>query len=196
MQLKEHSVNSLDNFIGGWYISPELCDEIKEECIKKKENFFSVEKELPKGIRNYHYSSFNELNLNDLGKKYFKKLDMVLSEYKKKYPYCDDVQYYGMFRYKIQYYEPNDYYSKLHCENTGGNDKGKEKEVFRHLVFMTYLNDISEGGETEFHHQNIKIKPEKGLTLIWPTIWTHVHRGCHTPEEKFIITGWYEFFYK
>ena len=194
--MREHEINSLNNFIAGWYISPDLCDEIRNKVKEKKHLFHSAEKDNPDGIRNYSYTSFNEMHLNDLGTKYFKNLDSVLTEYKKKYPYSDDVQYYGMFRYKIQYYKPNNFYSELHCENTGGNDNGKENEVFRHLVFMTYLNDIEEGGETEFYHQNIKIKPEKGLTLIWPTIWTHVHRGCHTPEEKFIITGWYEFFYK
>ena len=31
---------------------------------------------------------------------------------------------------------------------------------------MTYLNDIKDGGETEFYYQKLKVKPEKGLTLI------------------------------
>ena len=42
---------------------------------------------------------------------------------------------------------------------------------------MTYLNTIKVGGETEFLYQKLKIKPKKGLTLIWPTDWTHTHRG-------------------
>ena len=60
---------------------------------------------------------------------------------------------------------------------------------------MTYLNDIEDGGETEFLYQKIKVKPRKGLTLIWPVDWTHTHRGIVSPsQEKTIITGWYEFF--
>ena len=59
---------------------------------------------------------------------------------------------------------------------------------------MTYLNDVTHKGETEFFHQKIKIKPEKGLTLIWPTDWTFTHRGIPSPtEEKYIVTGWFEY---
>ena len=62
----------------------------------------------------------------------------------------------------------------------------------RHLVFMTYLNSVDDGGETEFLHQNIKVKPKKGLTLIWPADWTHTHRGVVSPsQDKYILTGWY-----
>ena len=36
--------------------------------------------------------------------------------------------------------------------------------------------------------------PRKGLTLIWPADWTHLHRGVVSPsEEKYIITGWFDF---
>jgi hypothetical protein len=59
---------------------------------------------------------------------------------------------------------------------------------------MTYLNDVDEAGETEFLYQEIKFKPKKGLTLIWPADWTHTHRGIPSlSEEKYIITGWFNF---
>jgi hypothetical protein len=59
---------------------------------------------------------------------------------------------------------------------------------------MTYLNDVTDAGETEFFYQKIKMKPEKGLTLIWPADWTFTHRGIASPtQEKTIITGWFNF---
>jgi len=59
---------------------------------------------------------------------------------------------------------------------------------------MTYLNTIENGG-TEFYHQKIKIPCQKGLTLIWPSAWTHLHRGViNKLKEKTIITGWYVFY--
>ena len=65
----------------------------------------------------------------------------------------------------------------------------------RALVFMTYLNDVDDGGETEFKFQNIKFKPERGKTLIWPTDFTHTHRGVVSKtEHKYITTGWINFF--
>ena len=59
---------------------------------------------------------------------------------------------------------------------------------------MTYLNDVTDQGETEWLHQNLKIKPKKGLTIFWPTDWTFVHRGITSPsQEKYIATGWYNY---
>jgi hypothetical protein len=56
---------------------------------------------------------------------------------------------------------------------------------------MVYLNDVEEGGETEFLYQGLKIKPEKGTLVVWPSSYTHVHRG-NPPysNDKYIITGW------
>jgi hypothetical protein len=53
------------------------------------------------------------------------------------------------------------------------------------------LNNVDDGG-TQFFHQGLTIKAEKGLTLIWPADWTFVHRGqVSNTKEKWIITGWY-----
>jgi hypothetical protein len=56
---------------------------------------------------------------------------------------------------------------------------------------MVYLNDIVEGGETEFLHQRKRIKPKKGTVLLFPPYFTHTHRG-NPPlsNEKYAITGW------
>ena len=56
---------------------------------------------------------------------------------------------------------------------------------------MTYLNNVPDGG-TEFLYQKITTPAKKGLTLIWPSDWTHTHRGQISNEhEKYIATGWY-----
>ena len=66
--------------------------------------------------------------------------------------------------------------------------------AIRHLAFMTYLNDVQDEGGTEFYYQRLKSPARKGLTLIWPVDWTHLHRGVVSPtEEKYIITGWFSF---
>ena len=59
---------------------------------------------------------------------------------------------------------------------------------------MTYLNDVTDCGETEWYYQKLKIKPKKGLTVLWPTDWTYTHRGIASPSQlKYIITGWYSY---
>ena len=62
----------------------------------------------------------------------------------------------------------------------------------RHLVFMTYLNDVFDEGGTEFFYQKIKAQPRKGLTLIWPVDWTHLHRGIAVERGKH-HHGWFDF---
>ena len=64
--------------------------------------------------------------------------------------------------------------------------------MHRVFAWMTYLNDIkSYNGHTYFPHYDLKIRPEKGKTLIWPAEWTHAHTGEILKDEtKYIITGW------
>lgn len=64
----------------------------------------------------------------------------------------------------------------------------------RILAFIVYLNDVEEGGETEFLYQRRRVKPTKGTCVLWPASFTHVHRG-NPPlsNEKYVLTGWVEF---
>ena len=58
---------------------------------------------------------------------------------------------------------------------------------------MTYLNNVEDGG-TIFKYQNIKTKAKKGLTLIWPSDFTHTHKGeISNKKHKYILTGWLGF---
>ena len=39
--------------------------------------------------------------------------------------------------------------------------------------------------------KTITTPAEKGLTLIWPTDFSHTHKGQITKQhEKYILTGW------
>ena len=88
-------------------------------------------------------------------------------------------------KWNIQYYKAGQGYKDWHCERSYNND--------RILVWMTYLNDVPNGG-TEFLYQKITSPAKKGLTLFWPTDWTHTHRGQISPDhEKYIATGWLNF---
>jgi hypothetical protein len=61
---------------------------------------------------------------------------------------------------------------------------------YRILNYMWYINDITEGGETEFFG-SYQIKPEAGKIVIFPSEWMFPHCG-KTPvsNDKHIITGW------
>ena len=65
----------------------------------------------------------------------------------------------------------------------------------RQLVAIWYLNDVDgPGGETQFHHQDVSIKPEAGKLLLFPPFWTHLHRGNTLQSgRKYIATTWVVF---
>jgi hypothetical protein len=64
----------------------------------------------------------------------------------------------------------------------------------RLFAWMVYLNDVEEGGETEFLYYPKRIKPKAGTLLLWPASFTHTHRG-NPPisNDKYVITGWVEY---
>jgi hypothetical protein len=53
------------------------------------------------------------------------------------------------------------------------------------------LNDVIEGGETDFFAGDIKIRPKKGTLIFFPSSWTYPHSGkMPMSSNKYIITGW------
>ena len=44
------------------------------------------------------------------------------------------------------------------------------ENMARAFVFSIYLNDVDEGGETEFLHFSKRVKPKTGRIVIWP-LW-------------------------
>ena len=123
--------------------------------------------------------------------KYREFLRETFRLYAEKFPAADGTAPWNLTEpFNIQHYAPGGGFFSWHTERSGPGHPA----VYRHLVFMTYLNDVEKGGETEFYHQQVKIKPRKGHTLIWPSDWTYRHRGIAAPkEDKYIATGWLDF---
>ena len=85
---------------------------------------------------------------------------------------------------QIQWYRPGEGFYAYHID-------GAHAHCHRALVFSTYLNDVDEGGGTEFFHQRLVVSAVRGKTAIFPAGLTHLHRGVvsHT-REKYLLTGW------
>lgn len=65
------------------------------------------------------------------------------------------------------------------------------EQLHRTLLFMFYLNDVDDGGETEFYYQQLAIKSKAGRMVIAPAYFTHTHRGCvPKSNDKYIVTSW------
>jgi len=89
----------------------------------------------------------------------------------------------------IQYFKPGGGLKFEHFERT---DFPSSTRV---LTWMTFLNDVTDEGGMTFTYQDVTITPEKGKTLVWPSDFTHTHLGqVSKTQEKYIITGWLNFF--
>lgn len=191
--MREHEVNRLDNFIMGWYGNPNFCDELINYWKNDNEKYQGTSGD-PQANKKIKDSTDSKLDRrSDLGFRYITDyLQPMVDLYTEKYKWChQNIDRWSVIDYvQIQHYKPGGGFHQWHKERVGL----EYPNCARHLVFLTYLNDVTDAGETEFYYQKIKIKPEKGLTLIWPVDWTHTHRGIASPtQEKYIVTGWYNF---
>ena len=195
--MKPHLINSTDSFIAGWYHpSTKFCDELI--------NHFNSSKNKAEGFAGMNGGSVVDKNIKsctelaltdeDVAEQYRVHLLSTVNLYTEKYPYSGNYGPWGLIQpANIQFYKPGEAFYAWHSERIDNSSR----IVSRHLVYMTYLNDVTDGGETEFFHQKIKVKPEKGLTLIWPADWTFTHRGVPSmTQEKYIITGWFNYMTK
>jgi prolyl 4-hydroxylase len=182
-----------NSFIHGSFIDEKICDEINHYYNLNKKNARQVDYHgvIKKDIRNSKDIILNrDTEFLPNFKNYSKELQRILDEYADKYkPHIKELNRFLLApTIRLQRYPINGGFKKWHCENDGANSV-----IRRNLVFMTYLNDVKIGG-TEFFYQNLKVEAKKGLTIIWPAYFTHIHRGIpNTTGVKTIITGWFEY---
>jgi len=188
-----------ENFIRSWTLTDTtICDRLIEFYKKsdRKEIGKIMSGDGVETVRTHVKDStdivFWPTDKDDVFLDYLVLLQEVVDEYVKLFPRCNSQAAWSVVDgVNIQHYGPGGGYKEWHCERHGV----EYPIVSRHLVFMTYLNDVEQDGETEFYHQELKIKPVKGLTTIFPADWTYTHRGIPAmTEDKYIITGWFNYF--
>ena len=184
------------HFIGCWNLeNNNLCNEIT--------NFFENNKNLqspgasgmgfnPK-IKKTTDIPVNPHDLKNLKfeifKQYIDELHKCFLDYQNQWPFLKTMlKDVDIPSFNIQKYSRGDHFASLHSERTTLNS------LHRLFAWMTYLNDVDDGGQTNFAHYGIKIKPEIGKTVIWPAEWTHAHTGeILKSGTKYIVTGWIQF---
>ena len=110
--------------------------------------------------------------------------------YNNYYSILQNIPSHRSTKIKIQKTMPTQGYHVWHCEHSSTSYKMND----RILSWILYLNDVEEGGETEFLYQSLRIKPKTGTFILFPAYFTHTHRG-NPPLTgiKYIATGWVEF---
>ena len=99
-------------------------------------------------------------------------------------------QTYGYEAIRIKRYRNNDYDRFDPHVDVMNAETSK-----RFLAFFIYLNDVDEGGETQFvqfkkpgTHIPLKIKPQQGRLLMFPPQWMYYHAGLKpVSNPKYLI---------
>lgn len=80
-------------------------------------------------------------------------------------------------------------YFAWHTEVSPADPSGEK--LHRVLPVLIYLNDVAEGGETEFFYTQTKIRPRQGTLALWPAYFQHTHRGLvPRSSDKYVIASW------
>ena len=188
---------NISNFIGVYdnYILPEECDraiklfEDQNKFNNTMDRMSSENSPITQKQDKQFFASPSNLNIwwEDL-KTMIINYDMSWSHYMQNTGAntAYDMNKFFYTDLKIQKTLPTEGYHVWHVEH------GKSYEdVARAFVFSIYLNDVEEGGETEFLHFSKRIKPKKGRIVIWPASFPYLHRGNPPLSgEKYILTSW------
>lgn len=116
----------------------------------------------------------------DLDAEIFNIYSKHIIEYQKLYPDCkiQNDEGYTLLRYK-----EGEFYGR-HCD-----DVTQQHRVVSGLI---YLNDDYEGGELNFPDFDLKIKPEAGAVVLFPSNFVYVHESLPvTKGTKYCVTTWF-----
>ena len=190
------SVNKNPHFIGAWSLEQlSICEDLIKyfelNSIKQKQGRVGngIDPNRKDSIDIHIHPKDLLLPGNEIFNQYFEELFTCYKNYLNQWPFLKDLaQVLEIGTFNLQRYKPGQHFKKIHSE------RGSIESSHRVFAFMTYLNDVEEGGSTYFSHYDLEIQPQKGLTLIWPAEWTHAHRGNILKKgSKYIITGWINF---
>jgi len=145
------------------------------ERLKKKDDTYFFQDEMDDSIQLMNSRILGEVNraVVDCVNLYFNEYDIL------------HAHNYGIYSYRLQKTPVGGGYHVWHHE------RGDIEHSNRFLAFILYLNDVDEGGETEFHYYPRRVAAKKGRLLMFPAEFTHTHRG-NSPlsNDKYVIATW------
>jgi prolyl 4-hydroxylase len=195
-RIDQQNGGSNPNFIGTWMLdSPSICSDIVEffdahpalqrpgataggtSTDVKKSTDFVIH---PADLAEPDHEAFSP---------YIDALFACYTDYLAQWPFIETfLPRTDIGSFNLQHYGPGGHFQRVHTE------RGSLSGLHRVFAWMTYLNDVEDGGATHFPHYDLTVQPEAGKTLIWPAEWTHAHTGqVLNSGVKYIITGWMHF---
>ena len=82
-------------------------------------------------------------------------------------------------------------YHHWHSEHYPHATDAGQRSLHRVLLWLIYLNDVEEGGGTDFFYQQATVKPTQGSLILAPCGFTHTHRGSvPVSNDKYVLASW------
>lgn len=179
------SIGIFENFL-----NKDVCDSLVKTFEATKDNLaYSRDVEnVTKKIKNDLAISYEKMNnwnkdLEEVCKTVTESLEIYNKETSfMSYVGINDLHFTNI---KVQKTQPAEGYHVWHVE------RNYKDHCKRALVFSIFLNDVEEGGETEFLLLRERVKPKKGTLVIFPADYPFVHRGNPPLSgEKYLLTSW------
>jgi len=174
-------------------LSKELCSNIIELFLNEKNQHEGLTSggvnKHTKNTKDFHLTNNATKEWIEIDNHLYNALNKCLTDYREKYTAFQMFSEIKDTGFQVQRYIKNEGFYIYH------NDFSADKEKYRILTFLFYLNDVEEGGETEFFYGKLKVKPEAGKCILFPASWTFPHTGIMPiSNDKFIVTGWLHLF--
>lgn len=102
--------------------------------------------------------------------------DLIVQEYRNKFPAIEcTATLWGIGDWRLKHFPPGYAFNKWHHEHDYSNPT-------RIACILVYLSDHDCG--TEFLSTGEVIKSVAGRAIMFPTSWTHTHRGQVCPDNR------------
>jgi predicted 2-oxoglutarate/Fe(II)-dependent dioxygenase YbiX len=122
---------------------------------------------------------YNNPVFQNMHNQFYMILLATLNLYNKKYSIGENLYHEG---YSLLKYSGGEEY-KLHYDTSG--------VMGRVISAICYLNDDYEGGEIEFPNFNVKIKPQPGMLILFPSSFPYAHIAHPvTSGTKYALVTW------
>jgi prolyl 4-hydroxylase len=187
------AVENLRSYVQ-WFddaLPAEFCAQMIDSFAQMKERQIPNGRGYRAGLEN---SSWFELNLTPLADPafmgfFFTQIDKYLAIYNERLkltlaiPSRPTIDNLVMKRYRAGSDDNFEPHYDAHSE-----------KVRRYLVFLWYLNDVADGGETRFCDLGIDVAARRGRLLMFPPYWMFQHAGLPpVSNDKYIVSTYLMF---
>jgi predicted 2-oxoglutarate/Fe(II)-dependent dioxygenase YbiX len=180
----------VDIFENAWPNPEETIKAVEEECLRKESGLRWLRAEtIGRGVNQNIRTNYNlgitqtaEFESNPVSQNVHNQMYMLLLASTIPYAKKHDIDSMYHENYNMLKYSGGQEY-KAHADGTTATGRA--------ISAIVYLNNEFEGGEVEFVNFGVKIKPEPGMLLLFPSTYPYTHIAHPvTSGTKYALVTW------